>query len=232
MDERELNQEIMTVDERVNALVIASKDDYETAGGVMIELNTLEKRITEYWQEPIRKAHEAHKSLTEKRSEMLNPIAARKRLLNGKISTWLTEQEKIRRAEQAKLDEERRQREQAEREKLQRQAEKAAEKGKEEKAEALRQKADEVYVPPSIAQPTVEKTTRMESGTVSSRTDIDVTITDPMEILKGIISGTLPISIVTINESKLKAHVKAFQLKIVAGCVITEKVVAAFRGRS
>jgi hypothetical protein len=45
MDEQELKQEITTTDERVNALVVNSAESFELAGGVVIELDTLEKRI-------------------------------------------------------------------------------------------------------------------------------------------------------------------------------------------
>lgn len=232
MDEQELRQEITTADERVNAIVVNSNESYQAAGAVVIELDTLAKRITDYWDEPIRKAHEAHKALTAKRGEMLKPVEDRKKILRGKISAYLTEQERIRREEQRKLDEERRAKEAAERAKLEARAAKAEEKGKAEKAEALREQAEQVYVPPAVVRPEVEKTTHIDTGTVSQKTDINVTVTDPLKILKAVTDGRLPIGIITISESKLKQAVKLAGINSLDGAVIEQVVNAQFRKRT
>lgn len=232
MDENELKQEILTADERVNAIVVNSNESYQEAGAVVIELDTLAKRITDYWDEPIRKAHEAHKALTSKRAEMLKPVDDRKKLLRGKISAYLTEQERIRREEQRKIDEARRKQEADERAKLEARAAKAEESGKAEKAEALREKAAEVYVAPVIVQSEVEKTTRIDAGTVSQKTDINVTVTDPKKILAAVIDGRLPIGIITINESKLKQAIKLAGINNIDGAIIEQVVNAQFRART
>jgi hypothetical protein len=167
MDEQQLKNEITTVDDRVNSIVVNDPDTFQKAGSVVIDLDGLIKKINTYWEDPIKKAHEAHKSLTAKRAEMLKPVEDRKKLLRGKISAYLTEQDRIKREEQRKLDDERRKKEQAEREKLERAAIKAEEKGKIERAEDLRTQAADVYVQPAIVESQIEKTTRMETGTVS-----------------------------------------------------------------
>ena len=231
MDEKELKQEIMTADERVNAVVVSDTGSYELAGAMVIDLDRLAKKINAYWEEPIKKAHEAHRALTAKRGEMLKPVEDRKKVLRGKISAYLTEQERIRKAEQAKLDEERRKKEHAEREKLERAAAKAEEKGKDERAEALREKAADVYIPPAVVVPEVEKTTRMDTGTVSQKKTTRVTVTDPVAILRAVVAGSLPIGIVTINETKLKQAIELQGLKQLDGATIEEIVTAQFRGK-
>ena len=231
MDEKELKQEIMTADERVNAVVVSDTGSYELAGAMVIDLDRLAKKINAYWEEPIKKAHEAHRALTAKRGEMLKPVEDRKKVLRGKISAYLTEQERIRRAEQTRLDEERRKKEHAEREKLERAAAKAEEKGKDERAEALREKAADVYIPPAVVVPEVEKTTRMDTGTVSQKKTTRVTVTDPVAILRAVVAGSLPIGIVTINETKLKQAIELQGLKQLDGATIEEIVTAQFRGK-
>lgn len=231
MDERELKQEITTIDEQVGAVVVNSSATYEMAGALVIDLDALEKKINAYWEDPIKKAFDAHRALTAKRGEMLKPVQDRKKILRGKISAYLTEQERIRKEEQRKADEERRKREEAERAKLEARAAKAEEKGKTEKAEELREKAADVYVPPVVVQAEVEKTTRIETGTVSQKKDIRVTVTDPMAIVKAVASGTLPIGVVSINESKLKAAIKLQGISQLYGCTIEEIVNAQFRGK-
>lgn len=231
MDEKELEQEIMTADERVGAVVVSDPASYEMAGAMVIDLDRLAKKITAYWEEPIKKAHEAHRALTAKRGEMLKPVEDRKKVLRGKISAYLTEQERIRRAEQTRLDEERLKKEQAERERLEKAAAKAEEKGRDERAEALREKAADVYIPPAVVVPEVEKTTRMDTGTVSQKKSTRVTVTDPVAILRAVVAGSLPIGIVTINETKLKQAVELQGLKQLDGAIIEEIVTAQFRGK-
>lgn len=231
MDERELKQEIMTVDEQVAAVVVNSAATFETAGALVIDLDALEKKISAYWEDPIKKAFDSHRALTAKRGEMLKPVQDRKKILRGKISAYLTEQERIRREEQRKADEERRKREEAERAKLEARAAKAEEKGKADKAEELREQASDVYVPPVVVQPEVEKTTRIDTGTVSQKKDIRVTVTDPAAILRAVVAGQIPIGVVAVNESKLKAAIKLQGLTVLDGCIIEEVVNAQFRGK-
>jgi hypothetical protein len=229
INEQELKQEIMSADDRVNALVVDSQETYEIAGAAVIDLDSLAKRITAYWDDPIKKAFDAHRALTAKRAEMLKPVDDRKKSLRKKISDYLTAIEKKRQEEQRKADEERRKREQAERDKLERQAAKAEEKGKTERAEDLRTQAAEVYVPPVVVVPEVEKTTRIDTGTVSQKKDIKVSVTDPLKILKAILDDRLPVGVVTINDAKLKQAIKLAGINHLDGCLIEQVVNAQFR---
>lgn len=229
MDEQQLKQEIISVDQVVNAVVVNSLETYEIAGKYVIELDQLIKRINEYWEDPIKKAFEAHRALTAKRGEMLKPVQERQKTLRGKISAYLTEQDRIRKEEQRKADEVRRAQEQKEREKLERAAARAEEKGNTAKAEDLREKAQDVYVPPVVVVPEVEKTTRIDIGIVSQKKDIKIVVTDPREILKAVVSGRLPIGIITINESKLKQAIKLQGINRLDGCIIEQVVNAQFR---
>lgn len=228
MEEQELKNEITTYDQQINAIMV-TKDTYEQAGQMIIGLDKLLKKINEYWKELVDKAYAAHKALTAKRAEMYNPVKDRRDSLNRKISAYLTAQEEIRREEQRRLDEARRKAEDAEKKKLEARAVKAEDKGNTEKADELRQKAEDVYIPPAVVVPEVEKTTRMEAGTVSAKKDIDIEITDEMAILKAIIAGTLPISIITISESKLKQAIKLHQIERLDGVIIRNAVKAQFR---
>lgn len=231
MDEQALQNEVMVIDEQMNSLVVKDAESYQIAGEMVINLKSLRKKIVEYWKDTKEKARKTWQDICAKESQMLDPVDQRIKNTNKKVSDYLTEQERLRRVEQARLDKEREDREAAERAKLEKKAEKAEEKGNTEKAEELREKAAEVYVPPSVVQPTVEKTTRMDAGTVSAQGDIDIIVRDPMAVLKGVVAGTVPISVITISESKLKAHAKAFKLKTLDGCDIIERVNAKFRGK-
>lgn len=230
MDEGDLKKEVLTLDEQVKAIVVKDPETYQAAGAMVLNLDALKKRIVEYWKGPKDAAYRAHKEVTAKEAEMIKPVEERRRMLNQKISSYLTEQERLRRMEQERIDDERKKKEDDERDKLFRKAEKADTAGRTEKAAELRDKADAYYVSPVIVQPEIEKSTKMDAGTVTQKTKIEVVIRDEMEVLRAIIAGTIPISCVEISVSKLEAHVKAFKLKLLPGCDVTEKMVASFRG--
>jgi hypothetical protein len=161
---------------------------------------------------------------------MLKPVEDRRKALTQKISAYLTEEDRKRREEQRRLDEKRREEEQKERDRLAKLAAKAEEKGKIEKAEALREKAEDVYIPPAVVVPEVERTTRMDEGTVSTVKDIEIEIADVKAVLRAVVDGKLPVSIVSVNEAKLKKAIKDFDLKALDGVVIREVVKGQFRG--
>ncbi|HNR90726.1 MAG TPA: hypothetical protein PKM65_20490 [Spirochaetota bacterium] len=231
MEEQELRQEIEPVIGEAGALVVDNKESFERASRFILELDGLAKKIKAYWFEPKKRAWETHKALVAKETEMLKPVEERRGALASKVKAYLTEQDRIRREEQRKLDEERRKAEEAERKKLEKKAEKAEAKGDAEKAEELRQKAEDVYVPPAVVAPEVEKTTRTETGTVSQRKDVEIKVVDVKAVLDLVVKGELPIGIVTISESKLKQHVKLMQLDRLAGCEIKEVIIASYRGK-
>lgn len=230
MKEKEIKQEIVQAQSKVDVIKIQSPEDVGIAGSIVIDLENLAKRIQNYWDEPIKKAHEAHKSLTKKRAEMLRPVEEKKNILRRKISAYLTEQDRIRREKQRKLDEERELKEQKERDKLQKAAEKAKEKGNYEKADDLIEQAENVNIIPTIIEPSVKKTTRLETGTMSSKKDLQIRIEDIKKVLSAVVSGILPVSVVQINETKLKQAIKLNGITKLDGCVIEDVVKAAFRG--
>ncbi len=231
MEEQELKQELVTVENRVDEIMVLDKETFSIAGEMVIEIDQLIKKIKLYWKEPKERAFQAHRAITAKEAEMLKPAEDRRKALTQKINTYSTEQRRLERIAQEKLDAERRAAEQKERERIERQAAKAEEKGNIEKAEALKEKAEAVYIPPAIVEPVVEKTTRMESGTVSQVKDIEITITDEKAIIAAVASGKLPMTIVTINEAKLKKYLKDFDFKTFDGVEIREVVNTKFRGK-
>lgn len=231
MQEQELKKEVEAIDSQTKYLIINSRETFERAGSIILLLDNTIKKIKEYWKEPKEKAFQAHKSITAKESEMLKPIEDRKKHLKYSINSYATEQERIRQEQQRKIDEERRKKEEAERLKLERAAQKAEEKGKDQKAEELREKAENVYIPPTIVVPEIEKTTKTDAGTISQQKDLKVKIFDMRQLLQEILSGTIPISLITINEPKLKQFIKDQGIKNLCGCEIKEVIITLFRGK-
>ena len=230
MDEQDLKNEVQAVEAKSN-IIVADKQTYEIATGMVITLKEMRKRIVTYWKPPKDAAFAAHKEITKKESEMLAPVDVRIRELDNKVNKFLTDERRAREEAQRKLDDARRKQEAEERAKLEARAAKAEAAGKEEKAEALREKAAEVFIAPAIVEPTVDKTTRTDAGTVTAKQDIEVEIVNPLTIIKHIAAGTLPIGIVTISDAKLKAAIKLMAIDKLDGVIIRDVSKASYRGK-
>ena len=230
MDEKDLKMELAT-EAKASDILVLDQYSYSLAGAAILRLDAMTKKIKEYWADPKKKAHEAWKAITAKESEMLLPVESHRKELNFRVKKYLTDQDRARREEQAAIDAAQRKAEDAERAKILASAERAAAKGKDERAADLREKAEAVFVAPAIVQGEVEKTTRIDAGTVSTIADIEITVTDTTEVLRQIIAGKIPISVITLSEAKIKAHVKAWGLTSMPGLTILEVVNARFRGK-
>jgi len=231
MEEKDLQKEIQKFEGRSDAMVISDQPSYELAGEYVVALDGLLKKIRNYWEEPIKKAHETHKALTRKRAEMCNPVEAERKKTSRKVSEYLTEQDRIRREEQRKLDEQRRKEEKKEQAKLDAQIDRAKESGKKDKVKDLEQEKKDVFVPPAVVEPTVEKTTRTETATVTAKQDLEIEIVDINKVLSHIVSGTLPNTIVTVSIPKLKQVIKLHGLDRLDGVVIQRVSKGQFRGK-
>jgi hypothetical protein len=228
MNELEIKNEMEVVEKTATEIQVIDKQTYEAAAEHVLNLDSTLKKIKEYWAGPKKAAYDAHKAITRKENEMLEPVEEVKKGLIAKINKWLAEESAKQRAEQARLDEERKKREEAERAKLEARAEKAEEKGKIEKAEALREKAEEVYIPPVMAQG-MEKTTRTDAGTVSAKTVKVLEVVDPLEVIKAVAAGQIPVTMVEIKEAQLLKWAEMSGLKTLPGCKIGEESRATFR---
>ena len=226
MDENTLQMEIEISPDQ---FIVNSPESYTDAGKTMLSLNDLLSKVKSYWKPLKEKAYEAHKAITAKENEMIKPIEERKKLLSTKISAYLTEQDRIKREEQQRLDSERRAQEKAERERLEAESKKAEESWDLKKAVELKAQAESVYVPPTLVLSEIKKTISMDEGTMSAKKDIEVEIINISDILRHIISGKLPTSIIAINESKLKQYLKMSGIMELTGCNIREVINAQVR---
>lgn len=251
--EEELKENSTKMDEHINALVVDDEGSFEHAGEITLELSALEKKIEEYWDPEVKKAHELHKSLTTKRSEMLTPVQNNKKILKNKINAYLTEQENKRKAEEARLEEERLAAEKAERDRIQAEIEReraqkeaeieaAKESGNVEEAEKIQAEAEEAikemeYQKENVSLPSPVPTVstppkRMSfgsSGSASASKDITVTVTNKLELIKAIAEGKAPITLLDVKEGDLKKFIKLLAHKEFPGLEIKDVVNASFR---
>ncbi|HNX81942.1 MAG TPA: hypothetical protein PKL77_07330 [Candidatus Omnitrophota bacterium] len=211
-------------------IVINDKESYEYAGEIILRGKSILKGIADKFAAPVKAAYDAHKQIKGLQNNLEEPIKKMIADLQSKANAYLTEQERLRREEQKRLDDERRAKEEAERERLRAEAEKAEKEGKTEQAAALKVELETVVVVPEIAQAEVEKTTRLDEGVISAKADIDVTITDKAAFLRKVIEEQRW-DFIEIKEAAFKRFAKAAGLTEYPGTVIAEVKKAAFRAR-
>jgi chromosome segregation ATPase len=127
--------------ERVNAIVIRTNEDYVTAAGQLAEIKGQFKAVDKQREELKAPSLEACRRVDAFFKPPLTFLAQAETILKGKLTDYDKEQERLRRAEQARLDEiarKERERKEAEAREIERKAREKAE-GERRAAEAQRQ---------------------------------------------------------------------------------------------
>jgi len=244
MNHIELLQKEVETEVQNSEMIVEDAASLEIATEDVLHLDRMKKKVLEYWAEPKKKAHEAWKSITLKESEMIKPIDEARESLKKKINIYLTDQKRKEDAERARLEAIRKSEEDAERARLEAERAKAEEErkaleaeGKTEEAEAkavevemIQVQAEAVYIPPTVPETAMEKTTRTDTGTVSGKEEIQIEIRDKKALLEAMIKDGL-LEMVEIKEAKLKTWIKLMAKESYPGLGIEKVVSASFRGK-
>lgn len=197
----ELNKEILPELSVAAEIVVRDAESYQMAGETWKSLTALEKKIKAYWEEDVSAALKLHRSLVAKRDAMLIPVGEQKNTLRLGMKFYEDEQERIRRAEQARLEEE---------------ARKAAEEAALAQAVALEQNGHKSAAEAVIATPVVApavyvpKTTPAGFGNATRRT-WGAEVTDIMALVKAVAAGTVPIQAIEANSVFLNQQARALK---------------------
>lgn len=220
-NEEMLKSNALTIYSNVKDLKVLNQEDYLAAGETLKGIKEVKKRIEDYFA-PIKKsAYDTWKGITAKEADALKLINEADLIVRNEARKYLTEQERIRKAEQARLEAEAQERAWKEQEALLKRAERAEIKGNETKAEQLLEKAENVYAEPVFATPTVEKTTKLDNGSITMLTDIEIAVIDRVVFLRFAIDN-MPEAIIDINMAKLKKYIKDMKIKTLIGVAIKE----------
>jgi len=188
------------------------------------------KTINDLFEEPARKAHEAHKAITSLRESLKEPITKRINVLKSKISLYLTEVDRKRKEEQAKADAERLRLEAEERARLQEEADRLKAEGKTEEAEEKMFEAETVVAVPNIVKAEVPKTLKTEFGSVTGKAELVFSIKNMSEFLNAICAKDL-LEFIEVKESKVKKYLEVNKIKEFPGLAISETIKANFRSK-
>ena len=222
--EADLEQQALTLYEKVLSISISDQDSYAAAGEVGKGLKELEKKIIDYF-EPLRVTAKAnYDAVLEKKNAELAPVKEAMDVLRKTMNIFIQEQERIRQEQERIARVAAEEAAKKEREKLLAQAVKAEEKGKDERAESLMEKAEAVYAEPVAVMPVIDKTIRTSAGNITQAKETQITVIDAKAFISELIKRNMALTMVEVKAGPLKAWVKANGFESFPGLSIKQTV--------
>ena len=224
---KEAINQALTLKTQADSYLVANQDQYGAAGDFYKSLREADRKAEEYFK-PIKKSFDDGKAIVlAKEKEVRNPIAEAMKIVNGKMNTYLQEQEQIRRDQEKKLREEAEKKAEKDREALLKKAQKAQDTGKAEKAEDLLEKAADVYVAPVYVPQTAP--VRTETAHVGTAKQTTVTVTDIKAFVAELVAQNSAMTMIEVKPSLLTAWVKSNGISKFPGLSISVDQVARVR---
>jgi hypothetical protein len=103
MTAEQVRAEVAPVVARAGGIVIVTAGDYTGAADFLKAVKAAQKRVTDFFGPMKAAAHAAWKEVTGKESETLKPLADAEATVKRKMVDYANEQERIRQAEQRRL---------------------------------------------------------------------------------------------------------------------------------
>jgi hypothetical protein len=218
---REIEDRSLTLLESAHGITVKDQAGYENAATFLKGIKDAKSKFVEFFAPMKKSTHAAWKAVVAKENDALDPLKEADKIVRGSMGVYLDEQDRIKREEQKRLEAIAKKKEEDERKKLEKRIDNAK---KDSTKERLEQQKEEVFVEPVFAQHAVEKTTKLEAGSVTRKKDIEVTIVDPIAFLAAVVKGDVPMTCVEIKPNKVKSWIKAAgkQEDAIPGCRIRE----------
>lgn len=190
------NSELMLQAEEIE---VSDKETHGTAQEFLKGCSTLERKITDLFAEPKRKAHEAHKSITKAEKELLEPVGRAKTIVTGKVDAYEGEQRRIAEEAERKLREEARK---IEEDRKLAEAEAAEKDGEHEVADAI------LSEPVSVPVVKVQTETAKVEG-VSQRANYKAEVTDLLALVKHVAAHPECVNLLMPNMPAINSMARA-----------------------
>jgi hypothetical protein len=163
----------LTVSQQADALTISDKPTYERGRELLLTVKDLRKQIADTFKPIIEKAFAAHREAIAQQKKVENPLIRAEELIKARISTFLIEEERLRKLKEARL----RKIAEAEAEERRLADALAAEaEGDTEEAQAILDE-EPAFIPPPIVARTVET-----GGGIAMKTNWKFRINDASKI--------------------------------------------------
>lgn len=191
----EIRNESTNIVDAANNMNITNQEDLVYAAGFLNNIKATQKKIKEYWEEPIKRAYDAHKALKAKENAMLEPLQNSEKIIKDKIDDYNAVMQRLKEEEEARLraEQEKQALEQLE------EAEKLRAEGNEVEAQIAESNAEMMAQVEVKVDPMIEKVQGL-----SFRKDFEIVVTDPYKV-PAYINGT---EIRKIDLAQIKRFVK------------------------
>lgn len=87
----------------VNALMITNDETFLKGGSLLTTIKNVSREVESAFSDPVKKAHEAHKSMVALRDRALAPFRSAELAIKGKLARYQSDQEEKRRREAEQL---------------------------------------------------------------------------------------------------------------------------------
>ena len=189
-----IRQEVAPVVSQANSMTVANAEQYQDAADFLKLVKGAQKRVKEHFEPMKTASHAAWKAVVAKENEATEPLAEAEKTVKQRMLAWYQEQERIRLAEERRLQAEAEARARAERERL----EKAASKLKtEELREQRMEEAQQVVAPAVYVAP---KAPPIKGQSI--RRTWKATVTDPQAVIAAVMQWPDWQAYIAINEGE------------------------------
>ena len=158
---QEVTTVALSIIEQGKAVVIKSSDDYTAAGSLWTTIKGIMKQVDESFDPIIQKAHQAHKEAVAQKAKIYDPLKSAYVYVKKVMSDYDAEQDRIRKAEEARLRETARKEEE---DRLIMEAIAHEKAGEKEIADAIME--EPIYVAPIVLKKEVPKVQGMSFRTI------------------------------------------------------------------
>lgn len=219
-----IKAEVAPVLAQAGAVVIRDAASYAVAGEFLKAIKAAQKRVADHFGPMKTAAHAAWKAITGKEAETLKPLQDAELMVKSRMVQWQTDQEQIRKLEEARLRAEAEARAEAERRRLEAAAMKL--KTPELREQRLEQAAAVVAAPVRV-----ESAVPVVKGQ-SFRKTWKATVTDKRELVNQIMAGWVDWeAFIQVNQNELdRLAARTKGSLTVAGVEFREVVGIASRG--
>ncbi len=217
----QIKAEMTVVASEAGEIVVKDQATRDTAIDYLRRVKTARKRVEDYFGPLKKSAHETWKGIVAKEKELLEPLDAAERKAKVAVSGYDQEQEKIRLAEQRRLQAEADEKARKERERLEKEAAKL-------KTEAKREERLEAAA--AVVAPVVELASVTQKQAGESVRKVWKARLISLADLTGLPAGDVRLSFVTFDQSAANKFATATKGAVkVAGVEFREESIMAMR---
>lgn len=102
-EEEKLGKEVSLVEKQASDVAIVDEVSYQYAAELTKQVKAAQKKVTDYWEPMRQSTYAAYKSVTDHKKEMIDPLTNAEKILKNKMSGYLVEVERKRKAQEEEM---------------------------------------------------------------------------------------------------------------------------------